>query len=125
TDPAYVLSLDLEKCYDWMDLHILLELTNHLGLDICGHPTDVVLQGDNLVGVPQGCPMACILCNLTSIMWHLAVERAVPTATLFSYIDDRFILAHSWQELADALAATREIDRAIGPDLNVPKCARG
>ncbi|CAK0828910.1 unnamed protein product, partial [Prorocentrum cordatum] len=141
TDPAYVLSLDLEKCYDWLDLHNLLELTNHLGLDICRHvlrnyqnlsrilfvdyqPTDVVLQGDNLVGVPQGCPVACFLCNLTSIMWHLAVERAVPTAALFSCVGGRFILARSWQELANALAATREIDRAIGPDLNVPKCAR-
>ena len=142
TDPAYVLSLDLEKCYDRLDLHNLLELTNHLGLDICGHvlrnyqnlsrilfvdnqPTDVVIQGANLVGVPQGCPMACFLCNLTSIMWHLAVERAVPTATLFSYLDDRFILARSWQDLAAALAATRAIDLAIGPDMNLPKCARG
>ena len=140
--PAFVLSMDLEKCYDRLDLTNLLRLTEHLGLPVCGHvirnyqqlerilfvdnqPTDVLLKGSGLVGVPQGCPMACFLCNLTSIMWHLTVAQAVPSAKHFSYLDDRFVLVTSWQQMARVLEATQQIDLAIGPDLNLPKCVRG
>eukprot|EP00959_Pyramimonas_sp_CCMP1952_P332969 6972536-Pyramimonas_sp.AAC.1 len=69
--------------------------------------------------------MACFLCNLTSIMWHSTVPQAVPTAKHFSYLDDRFVLVASWNELARVLEATQRVDLATGPDLNLPKCARG
>eukprot|EP00959_Pyramimonas_sp_CCMP1952_P279789 5849801-Pyramimonas_sp.AAC.1 len=58
-------------------------------------------------------------------MWHLTVSQAVPSARHFSYLDDRFVLVTSWQQMARVLEATQQIDLAIGPDLNLPKCARG
>lgn len=75
SDPWYVLSMDLEKCFDRLDIPNLRDLCSYLGLHVCDHvlrmysrltrvlfvdnmPTDVWLQGSGLVGVPQGCPLA-------------------------------------------------------------------
>ena len=53
------------------------------------------------------------------------MAQAVPTAKRFSYLDDRFVLVASWQQLARVLEVTQQVDLAIEPDLNLPKCARG
>ena len=139
---AFVLSMDLEKCFDTMDIDNLERIAAHLGLVSCSHalrnyrrlsrllfigfePTDVWLEGASIVGIPQGCPLACLLCNLASFAWHKHCEYAVPSAVLYTYLDDRFVLANSWAQLEKILQATEELDKALGPALNLGKCARG
>lgn len=140
--PWYVLSMDLEKCFYRLDIPNLRVLSSHLGLHACDHvlrmysrlthvlfvdnmPTDVWLQGSCLVGVPQGCPLACFFCNLISALWHLRISQTVPTALHYSYLDDRLILARSWDDLEAALIATKSLDASPRPVLNIGKCARG
>ena len=141
-DPLYVLSMDLAKCFDRLDLHtlnsiceklqlsnVLVALKNYASLSrlffLDGQPSDVWLQGSGITGIPQGCPLACFLCNLSSVAWHIACERAVPTALSYSYLDDRLLLVRSWQDLDLLLHATQQLDSALGPRLNLAKCARG
>ena len=138
----FVLSMDLEKCFDRLDLANLGRISDKLGLDSCRHtirnyqnltrllfvdsePSDVWLHGDNLVGIPQGCPLSCILCNLASYSWHKVCAHEVPTSIHYSYLDDRFVLARSWDELERIMQATTKLDASLGPVLNVAKCARG
>ena len=69
---AFVLSMGLENWFDTMDIDNLERIVEHLGLDSCAHalrnykrltrllyvdgePTDVWLEGANIVGIPQGC----------------------------------------------------------------------
>ena len=93
-------------------LSLYARLTRLLFVD--NQPSDVWIQGDNLVGIPQGCPLACFFCNLSSIAWHVACERAVPNAKSYSYLDDRLALCGSWRELNDVLVATQHVDTALG-----------
>ena len=139
---AFVLSMDLEKCFDTMDIGNLNRISQHLGLDACAHalrnygrlsrllfvdaePTNIWLEGIHIQGIPQGCPLACILCNLTAAAWHKQCEAADPSAKLFTYLDDRFALTSSWKQLEAILLATAELDKALGPSLNILKCACG
>ena len=125
-----------------MDIGNLNSIAQHLGLDACAHallnyrklsrllfvdaePTNIWLEGVHIQGIPQGCPLACILCNLAAAAWHKQCEAAVPSARLYTYLDDRFALAGSWAQLEEILLATAELDKALGPSLNIRKCARG
>ena len=65
------------------------------------------------------------LVQLGSFAWHKHFEYAVPSAVLYAYLDDRFVLANSWAQLEKILQATEELDKALGPALNLGKCARG
>ena len=84
--PAFLLSLDQEKCFDRLHIDMLREIVVQLGLPGCeislniyaclsrllfvdGQPSDVStrLHGDGTTGIPQGCPLACFFCNLTAI----------------------------------------------------------
>ena len=140
--PVFLLSMDLEKCFDTLDLSNLNRISQHLGLDACTHalsnyarlsrllfvegePSSIWLEGKYIQGIPQGCPLACILCNLTAVAWHKQCEAAVPAAKLYTILDDRLALANSWQQLEAILVATAELDKALGPTLNILKCARG
>lgn len=95
-------------------------------LFLSGEPTPYVLASnanEGLVGIPQGCPRAPFFCNLLGHAWITHMLRKVEHAKCFSYLDDRLLMAHSWQELDDALEATVEFDKPTGPKLNHTKCA--
>ena len=128
-EPAlFVLSMDLEKSFDRLHIPVLTQISERLGLDsalaalkvyqslsrllfIDGQPSDIVLSGSSIVGIPQGCPLACFFfCNLTSVAWHHTCSRTVPLAIHFSYLDDRLLLARSWCRLA---LATRHYRRLM------------
>ena len=121
--------MDLEKCFDRIDLQNLRHVVRHLDLPDCTHvldlyskltgvlfvdnkPTDVWLQGQGLVGVPQGCPLSCIFCNLTSALWHMRVAQTCLDACHLSYLDDRLVLAKSWADLEAILLATKSLDKS-------------
>eukprot|EP00959_Pyramimonas_sp_CCMP1952_P098213 2053046-Pyramimonas_sp.AAC.1 len=67
--------MDLEKSFDRLDLPNLEMISAHMCLPVCtavlqnyrnltrllfvdNQPSDVWLAGPNLLGVPQGCPLA-------------------------------------------------------------------
>lgn len=94
-------------------------------LFVDNEPSDVLLEGAHIRGIPQGCPIACGLCNLYSLAWHQAVYNAAPVSETFSYLDDRLAIANSWDELSRILVASMAIDRCFGPKLNMKKTIRG
>ena len=140
--PLYILSMDLAKCYDHLDLGVLDGICSTIGfvggraavanykrlqrvLFVDGQPSDVVLEGKGIRGIPQGCPIACALCNLYGMAWHDAVSKAVPAAITHTYLDDRLVAADSWDQLASVMVATAAVDRCFGPQLNLKKTVRG
>jgi len=139
---AFLLSMDQEKCFDRLDIENLRAVAIKLEMEALQHalnlyeqitrllfvdnqPSDVWIQGSGLVGIPQGCPLACLFCNLTAIAWHVTCERAAPGSKTYSYLDDRFALCPSWRELNTLLVATQHLDLALGPSLNLGKTHRG
>ena len=141
--PAYVLSLDQEKCFDRLFIDALDEICTHLGLHseavfenyrhlarllfVDGQPSDVWLQGEHLCGIPQGCPLATFYCNLTALAWHRLCERHTQrtNASFFSYLDDRFPILPNWSTMQAIFDATKAFDLSYGPALNVRKSFRG
>ena len=140
---VYVLTLDQSKCFDRINLDALEAIVQkcniqslRVGLHIYrqlsrimflhGEPTAYVLKNptaNGLIGIPQGCPIATIYCNLLAVVWLHRMQAILPHATAFSYLDDRMILASSWSDLDAALQATIALDRSVGPELNAGKCA--
>lgn len=140
--PRYILSMDLAKCFDRLHLDTLHAITDKLQLPVCTHalsnyarltrllcvdnePSDVWLSGENLVGIPQACTLACFFCNLTAVAWHHACSQVVPTAQRYTYLDDRFVISASWDDLQAVLTATDNLDAALGLVLNFRKCVKG
>jgi hypothetical protein len=138
TDTRYVLSLDQEKCFDRLHLPMLQRVCHHLGLDSCcnvltlyaginrllfvdSQPTTVWLAGNNTTGIPQGCPIACFFCNLTSILWHRMCQNVAPHTVCYSVLDDRLAIAKSWADLDVIYRNTLALDVTLGPALNVRK----
>ena len=139
---SFVLSMDLSKCFDMMLLSPLDDICKIIGfthgnvaisiyqdlqriLFVDGCPSDVLLRGDSIRGVPQGCPISCCLCNLYALAWHHAVSAAVPSARLYTVLDDRLALCESWSDMAAAVAASVRLDKSFGPKLNFRKTKRG
>ena len=113
-DPQCIMVLDQRQCFDRLHgqnfkavarklgiealehvLDIYLGLERHLYLD-CS-PTQWILKGGGLTGIPQGCPLACVICNLSAIVWLHAVAT-VPKSpedevVAFSFLDDRLVFA--------------------------------
>ena len=104
--------MDLSKCFDYLCLASLNDVCNHIVFDagavaianyaklrrvlfVDSQPTDVVLAGDSTRGIPQGCPIACALCNLYSLAWHISCSRTTPGVTTFSVLDDRLAVCNS------------------------------
>ena len=143
SDPIFILTLDQSKCFDRISLETLEAIVNHLQapqlratlkvykklsrvIFLDGEPSPYVLKTavkDGLVGIPQGCPLAPLFCNLLGHAWTQCIKQRLPNALKFSYLDDRLLIAHSWQELSDALEHTIKFDEAVGPVLNHKKCA--
>ena len=141
-DRLFVLTLDQSKCFDTISLDTLETVANHLGatplqtavanyrklsrhMFLGGEPTPFVIHSHivgGLAGIPQGCPLAPILCNLLGHAWILQMRRTIPHATCLCYLDDRLLLADSWSDLDKGLAATILFDKATGPTLNHQKC---
>ena len=136
-----LLSLDQKQCFDRLHISMLHELASRAGLPpaafhalrlyarldrflfIDGQPIGHVISGDNLCGIPQGCPLAALFCNLTSAAWEIHLNHVVPQFTCLSYLDDRLCFASDAKLFEQVLAATAEIDAAFGPELNKSKCA--
>ena len=97
-------------------------MERHLWID--NKPTGVVLQGHDLTGLPQGCPLATFYANLLSAIWEIRV-RSVCSVEIMSYLDDRVILAETIDQLEAALAATAEFDACFGIILNDNKSVFG
>ena len=141
--PLFLLSLDQRKCFDRLFLESLESVCSHLGLGLepvlqnyrClsrllfvdGQPTEVWLQGSNQCGIPQGCPLATFLCNLTALAWHVSCQRSVHSSQgqFFTCLDDRLATVRSWAIMQRIYDLTIILDRSLGPDLNVGKCYRG
>jgi hypothetical protein len=68
--------------------------------------------------------MAAFYANLTAAAWEIIVNEAAPELTVFSYLDDRLIVGTSACAFEAAIAATLQLDRALGPSLNVNKSFR-
>jgi hypothetical protein len=130
--------MDLAKCYDHMDLEVLNRVCGAIGflggqaavgnykhlqrlLFVDNQPSDVLLRGDGIRGIPQGCPIACGLCNLYALAWHAAMLEVAPNATTQTYLDDRLVAADSWDQLDSVMVATSRLDRCFGPKLNLKK----
>ena len=140
--PAFVLSMDLAKCFDHLDLDVLRSVCEKLSLPSClvalsnyapltrllfvdNEPSDVWLEGKCITGIPQGCPLACFLCNLAAHAWHRTCDRVAPSSRHWTYLDDRLIITNSWSDMQIVLDATKSLDLALGPQLNFRKCCRG
>ena len=114
--PTYMSTMDLTRCFDRLDLDNLLLINEKLGLDSCTHTlrnyralttllfidnesTHMWLQATNDVGIPQGCPMACFLCNLTALVWHVVCKRVnlLPSISLTTKICSQY--AKRWLTL--------------------------
>ena len=99
-------------------LKVYKKLSRIIFLD--GEPSPYVLKTavkDGLVGIPQGCPLAPL-----GHAWTQCIKQRLPNALKFSYLDDRLLIAPSWQELPDALEYTIKFDEAV-PVLNHKQCA--
>ena len=143
--PQCIMVLDQRQCFDRLHtknfvaiaktlgidalehaLEIYLELERHLYIDYS--PTKWVLKGKGLTGIPQGCPLACVICNLSAIVWLHEVEKAIEKtpeddAVAFSFLDDRLVFAPDWKILNDIFEATKKVDLTLGPELNLKKCS--
>ena len=56
---------------------------------------------------------------------EIHLVHSLPSVRVYSYLDDRIILANSLRELNLALALTETVDRAFGCLLNPKKCVWG
>ena len=139
---AFVISMDLSKCFDHMLHDPLREICEAIGfshgvialqlyavlkwaLFVDGSPSDVLLRGSSLRGIPQGCPISCCLCNLYALAWHHAMKQACASATTYTVLDDRLAFCRSWAEVAAVVFASLRLDRAFGPTLSLNKIVRG
>ena len=91
----------------------------HIGVD--GEPSEYTLAGSRCVGIPQGCPLACSICNITAAFWHAQMASTCPSARSWSYLGDRMIIARSWSDLDAVLTATQQLDALFVPRFNLAK----
>ena len=89
-----------------------------------GQPTCFCIRGNSGCGIPQGCPLGPFWANLAAAAWELQCRRAAPGVKLWSYLDDRFLMATNGKDMDKAIKATAELDAALGVELNQSKCHR-
>ena len=125
----HLLAMDQKQCFDRLDLDQLHRVASATGMPsaclhalslygrlerhlfIDGQPTGYILSGDGIRGVPQGCPLACHFCNLTSWLWHLELQHHLPSVTGISFLDDRLVFTSGDLTLLDrVLDVTKVVD---------------
>ena len=133
----YLMSLDQSQCFDRIGLVNLLKILDVLDLQICfqvvenysnlvrhvftdGQPSDIFIEGDEIAGIPQGCPFATFLCNLQGVIWILSVQRET-SASATTFLDDWICEGKSWTDLESVWAITLKLMKAFGPYINVGK----
>ena len=138
----HVLALDQAKCFDRLLCPAIAELVRQAGLPdvflvplrhyanlrrtlfIDGCITPFVIHGINSCGIPQGCPLSAFYCNLVAAAWERQVLRAGPQLSAFTYLDDRPSIGDDALQFESALQASDDLDKALGPALNMDNCQR-
>jgi len=129
--PAYVLFLDQRQCFDRLSISQIRKpcqrpncppelfkardtyarLRRTIMID--GAPMGHILDGPNIDGIPQGCPIAAMLCTLVSAAWEESLRMQLQTGLFLSYLDDRAILCHSVSDLNTAIRLTKAFDDCL------------
>ena len=130
------LSLDAAKCFDMIHRVQAVDQCRNLGMDPmvlrglvgmwCGATRHVAMAGyldpvgfSSANGVPQGCPLSALVCNV--VVHHWAQCVGYTGAQPWAYIDDRYVLARSAACLAQAWRASCDWEREQKWVLNVSK----
>ena len=130
------LSLDAAKCFDMIHRRQAIQHCQHIGLDprvlrgligmwqgatrhvaMAGYLDPVGFRSSN--GVPQGCPLSALVCNI--VVHHWAQCVAGTCAQPWAYIDDRYIVASSADGLDRAWRASQDWERQQKWVLNIAK----
>ena len=142
SSPRHVLALDQAKCFDRLLLPAIAALVREAGLPdiyllplrhyatlrrilvLDGCVTPFVIHGANGCGIPQGCPLSAFFCNLVAAAWERQVRRVGSELSVFTFLDDRIIIASDCQQFEDAMLVSDRFDEALGSSLNMSKCRR-
>ena len=130
-DPSrHAIFVDTEKCFDRFLIGAIFIVAEFVGvpprilrvarlyrslrrlLFVNGRPTHwLILPDDDIecCGLPQGCPLAPLFCNIAMAVWENSLLHAGCSA-LFSYLDDRTFFASSLALLDKFMGTTYAVD---------------
>lgn len=121
TEWPYAAALDFQKAFDTTNWDLCLKILKHAGLPITvehllrdqweGHSRWLSFRGavdptplEKAAGLPQGDPWAPICMSVLLAVAARHVKSQEDQAQTFLYLDDRTIVARSWDSLQHALS---------------------